>query len=270
MAKAVIKEAQQQGLAVTAGVTREVTLGRGVRAHWNSHLVCVGNADFMREQGLDPACFHAAAQQHMESGHTVIYVSRDGQLQGMIALGNRVRPNTDAVLGWLRRDGVERFCLISGDAQPVVRALAENLGFDDYRAPLLPQEKADYVQALQADGNRVLMLGDGVNDALALSQARIGVAMGAGGVEAAIEAADIVLVKSDLEDLVRIRRLSRRTLRTIEQNFWIANTTNLAGAVAGLSGWLTPVLAGILHVAHSLGILLNSRRLMDWRIPGKR
>jgi cation-transporting P-type ATPase C len=155
--------------------------------------------------------------------------------------------------------------LITGDTEPVAKTLAEQLGFDGYRSSLLPEEKARYIEALQQAGRNVVVVGDGVNDALALSKANIGVAMGAGGAEVAIEAADIALVDSDLMRLVALRRLSRQTTRVIEENHRIAVSTNMVGVFLGATGRLAPLWGGLLHVIHSLGIMLNSSRLLGWR-----
>ena len=150
----------------------------------------------------------------------------------------------------------------------MAESLALSMGFDDYRAELMPEDKAKYVERLEKRGNRVVMVGDGVNDALALSKATVGVAMGAGGAEVAIEAADIALVDSDLERLVTLRQLSHKTLRTIGQNYYLATSTNVLGIFLGAFGWLSPVMAGMLHIVHTLGILVNSSMLLKWQAPG--
>jgi len=189
-------------------------------------------------------------------------------LEGFIALTNNLRKGAGTVLKKLRHRGIRRFLLISGDTGPIVKTISQKLGFDDYKAPLLPEEKAWYIERLIADNRQVLMVGDGVNDSLALSKATIGIAMGAGGSEVAVETADIALAGDDLEGLVTLRLLSHQTLRIIEQNFWMANATNFAGILLGASGWMPPVMAGALHIAHTLGIMLNSGRLMYWEPVG--
>ncbi|MGB7910987.1 MAG: HAD-IC family P-type ATPase, partial [Desulfobaccales bacterium] len=135
------------------------------------------------------------------------------------------------MLSGLRREGVREIHLVSGDTEPVVRALAQRFNFEGSAGGLRPGDKSHYVEELVAAGRRVAVVGDGVNDALALSRAQVGVAMGAGGAEAAIAAADIALADSDLSRLLFVRRLSRQTLRVIEQNYWLAVSTDLLGAL---------------------------------------
>jgi cation-transporting P-type ATPase C len=267
LAKALAEEAKSRGVTPTQDATTEVFLGLGVRATWDSDTVLVGNRAFMESEGVDVTYFKGRAHRCMESGQTVLYVARNGRLQGMIAVANAVRHGVEDVLRDLRKEGVSRMYLISGDVRPIVEAISESLGFDGYEAPLLPQDKAEYIDSLEASGRRVVMVGDGVNDALALSKASVGIAMGAGGAEAAVEAADIALARSELGDLMILRLLSHRTLRTIDQNFWMANLTNILGILLGASGWFSPVMAGTLHVAHTLGIMLNSSRLLWWELP---
>ncbi len=157
---------------------------------------------------------------------------------------------------------------ITGDTEPVARTTARDLDFDEYRAMLLPEDKARYVEDLAAAGRRVVVVGDGVNDALAISRTEIGVAMAAGGAEVAIEAADIALVDSDIRHLVALRQMSRKTLQVIEQNHWLAVSTNVVGIVLGATGRITPIMVGLLRIIHNLGIMLNSSRLLRWEAPG--
>jgi cation-transporting P-type ATPase C len=268
LARALVDEARNRGASFAQDPVCETFLGRGVRARLGKDIVLVGNEAFVSAEGVDSGYFKRKARERMEAGRTVLYVARNGKMQGIVTLTDKVRPGAAGVLEWLRADGVKQFLLLSGDAEPIVRAIHEELGFDDYRAGLLPEDKARTIAGLVAEGRRVLMVGDGVNDTLALAEATLGVAMGAGGSEAAIESADIALAASDLEDLVVLRLLSRKALRTIEQNFWLASATNIVGILLGATGWLPPVLAGTLHVGHTLGIMLNSSRLVGWKPAG--
>lgn len=262
MARALLTAAKDAGISLERNVESEVWLGRGVCAHWGSDEVLVGNAQFMVDRNVNPTYYRAKATKFENVGHSVIYVARNERLQGMIVLGNQLRPRCDVVVAELRQGGIEWVSLVSGDAVPIVRRLAESMGFDEYRGELLPEEKAEIIDGLEASGRRVMMVGDGLNDALALSRATVGVAMGAGGSEVAIEAADIALMHNDLEALVHLRHLSRRSFQVIEQNFWIATATNVIGAGLGIFGMVSPVMAGLLHTLHSLGIMLNSSRLL--------
>jgi cation-transporting P-type ATPase C len=131
----------------------------------------------------------------------------------------------------------------------------------------MPEDKAVLVDTLRSSGASVLMVGDGINDALALARADVGVAMGAGGSEVAVEAADIALVNDDLGGLVYVHSLSQATMRVVRQNFWIATGSNLLGVALGAGGVLSPVMAGLLHIAHSLGVMANSSRLLRYEYP---
>jgi cation-transporting P-type ATPase C len=264
LAKALREAARAREIQVAREVSCEVVLGRGVRAKIGDELVVVGSDDFMKAEGVNTAYFRRAAAEHLASSRTLLYVARNGKLQGMIALANAPRPGTAAVLARLRHEGLRLIYLVSGDAEPVVRSLAGAIACDGYRSALFPDEKAGFVEEIEAGGTKVLMVGDGVNDALALAKATLGVAMGAGGSEVALETADIALADDRLEGLLFLRRLSQRTLRTVEQNFWFATATNVIGIALGMSGVLAPVTAGAFHVVHTAGIMLNSSRLLGW------
>ena len=264
IAKAVIEEAEKRGLSIPEDVSTERFLGRGVCATSGPDTIIVGNSDFLEAEGVKTSYFNTRSRKHMGSGHSVIFVARNHKLQGMIAISNAIRPGLEMLLGSLRKDTSTRFYLVSGDMKPIVRDLSNSFGFDGYRASLLPEEKAHYIDHLEGSGSKVLMVGDGVNDALALSRATVGVAMGAGGSEVAIEAADIALSRSNLNDLVFLQALSAQTSRTVEQNFWIAMITNILSIQFSALGFLSPFVSGLLHIGHSLCIILNSSRLLAW------
>ena len=267
LARAIMEEAGRYGITPVSHGTCEFVLGKGVRTRIGPDSILVGNGELMKEAGIDVGYFGRRAQKLAETGHTVIFVAKNNRIQGIIAVTNAVRPGAEHLVSWLRADGVTSLHLVTGDTEPVARAVAEDLGFDDYAAQLLPEEKARYIERLRAAGQSVVMVGDGVNDALALSRADVSVAMGAGGAEAAIEAADIALVDSDLGRLVVLRQLSHQTMRVIEQNFWLAVSTNAIGIALGAAGRINPLMAGLIHVLHTLGIMVNSGRLLKWE-PG--
>jgi cation-transporting P-type ATPase C len=264
LARAIVEEAAGRNVFPPPPSSSEFVLGKGVRAAVEQDTVLVGNEGYMKEEGVDVRYFQKRARQLMESGHTAIYVAKNGKAQGLIGVANPLRPDLAKVMDWLRRDGVRVLCLVSGDTEPVARRISQELSLDECRALLRPEEKSVYVEELQQRGLRVVMVGDGVNDALALARAEIGIAMGAGGSEVAVEAADIALADNNLKRLIRLRQLSRQTLRVVEQNHWLAVSTNGVGILLAAAGRLSPLTAGLFHVVHTLGIMLNSRRLLRW------
>ncbi len=268
MAQALVAAAAEHGITPKPHVVCEFVLGRGVRAQLNGDKIVVGNEKFMTEEGVKVGYFKGRANDLVTQGNTIVYVAKNGKAQGLVAVANTIRAGAGDVLGWLRQDGVSDLHLVTGDTETVAKGLADALAFDDCQATLLPKDKATYVEELQAQGRQVAMVGDGVNDALALAKSSIGVAMGAGGAEVAIEAADIALVDSDLERLVRLRQLSHQTIKVIEQNHWLAVSTDVGGVLLGAAGLLSPIMAGAIHIVHSLGILVNSSRLLTWEAPG--
>ena len=268
MARAVVNASSSYGIIPEPHAVCEFVLGRGVKARMDGDMILVGNTRFLEEEGVSTAYYKGKAEKNISAGHTVLFVARNKKLQGMIVVGNTIRPNARAVLDWLRKDGVSALYLGTGDTESVAKFISDTLGFDGYRSDLMPEDKSEYIERLEDDGMSVVMIGDGVNDALALSKAGVGIAMGAGGAEVAIEASDIALVDSELERIVNLRQLSHKTLGVIEENYYLAVSTNIIGVLMGALGWLTPIMAGGLHIVHTLGILMNSSRLIVWEAPG--
>jgi cation-transporting P-type ATPase C len=267
LAQALVQAARHADRLAEPVASPEIILGRGVKARVDGSWLLVGNLSFMHEEGVDTRYFQGQAARLEDKGQSIIYVAKNGKVQGIIGIAYRVRPEVATVLSGLRREGIQEMHLVSGDTEPVVRSLAERFAFEGAAGTLLPTDKSQYVERLVETGRQVAVVGDGVNDALALSRAQVGVAMGAGGAEAAIAAADIALADSDLARLLFARRLSRRTMRVIEQNYWLAVSTDIVGALLIIVGRLGPLVGGAIHVLHSLGILLNSSRLLGWQPP---
>lgn len=262
LAQAVKAEAERRGISATPHHVCQYFLGMGMRAEVDGSELLLGNRRLMDRHGVRLGHSAAKAQGWRARGLTVLTMAKDGEVLGLFAFDNRIRPESAAVVQGLRAGGARRLELVTGDEAGAARALAGRLGMDAVHAALMPEDKADLVRSLRAAGGRVLMVGDGINDALALAEADVGVAMGVGGSEAALEAADIALVGDDLTGLTYVRALSRQTLAVARQNFLIATVTNLGGATLGALGVLSPVAAGLLHIVHTAGVLANSSRLL--------
>jgi len=267
MAKAILAAAKERNLDPDAHAVCEFKAGRGVLCTVGCEkVILVGNRQFMEENDVDLRWFDKKATAHRAKGYTVVFVAKNGSAVGMMGVANPVRPEAVKVLNYLKDDRVKSIHLVTGDNKEVAQSMMEIFPFDDCRAPLLPEEKADRIMELKKTSS-VVMVGDGVNDALALAQADIGVAIGAGGAEVAMEAADIALADSNLEGLIKVRNLSHQTMKIIDQNHYFAVSTDLAGAVLGMLGILSPVMAGMIHIFHTGGILINSSRLLSWEPP---
>lgn len=262
LAQAVKAEATRRGVTARPHHVCEYFLGMGMRAEVDGTELLLGNRRLMERYGVRLGHSADKTRAWRERGLTVLTMARDGEVLGLFAFDNSIRPESRAVISRLRASGVRRMVLITGDELGAARVLSSRLGLDEVHAGLMPEHKADIVRRLRAEGCRVLMVGDGINDALALAEADVGVAMGVGSSEAALEAADIALVGDDLNGLVHVRELSRRTLAVVRQNFWIATGSNLGGAALGAVGVLSPVAAGLLHIVHTAGVLGNSSRLL--------
>lgn len=268
IASAIVNEAQKAGIKIPLSTSSEVALGRGVSVRVGDDTILAGNARLLQDHGVEIDSVKKQAADSQYRGRTVVYIAKNGILEGLITVSNEVRSGTASVLAALREDGVREIHLVTGDLTAVAEVLASELCLDGHGALLSPDEKAAYVERLKRRGLHVAMVGDGVNDAVALTAANIGIAMGAGGSEAALEAGDIALADSDLAGLPMLRRLSRDSLRIVEQNHWLAVSTNLVGMALGATGAIGPVTAGLIHVLHTLGIMMNSGRLLNWR-PSK-
>lgn len=243
----------------------ETVVGRGVRAEFAGDVLIAGNRGMMRDYAIDVSRFDRAAERLVKERCSLVYVARNNKAQGLIGLKYDLRPRMAEIVRRLRETGVKEIHVISGDEKKVVSHAAQELSATGWRGGLLPEGKSDYVAGLVRGGRTVVMVGDGVNDASALARADIGIAMGAGGAEAAVEAADIALVDNRLERIVFARLLSRQTLRIIEQNHWFAVTTDLLSAGLALAGLMPPILSGAAHILHTVLIFANSSRMYTYQ-----
>jgi len=262
LALAIRNEAAAREIDPLSHVVCDFTLGKGVRAVIGEDVIRLGNRTYLDEAGIATAGRADAVTPLLDRGLTVIFLARNQEILAALAFANEPRPDARATVAALGHSGVSKVSLVTGDARNTALDLCRELGITDCHHSILPERKGEIVAGLRDGGRKVIMVGDGINDALALAEADIGIAMSAGGADVAIEAADIALVRDDLADILYVRDLSRRTLLVARQNFWIATSTNLGGAFAGALGLLSPMAAGLLHIVHTLGVLANSSRLL--------
>lgn len=271
LAQAIKNEASRRDIHAIPHTSCEYFLGMGMAATIDKHEIIVGNHKLMNHFTIDlpknaePLNNHIVTLKHQ--GKTILFVAIDHTVVALFAFDNILRPEAKEIVHLLEHNGIKNTYLITGDEQNSAVFLCKNLGIKKFYASVMPEEKALIVKQLQREHTSVLMVGDGINDAMALAQADIGIAMGAGGSEVAVEAADITLVNNDLHGIIYVHSLSQKTLTIVQQNFWIATSSNVLGMIAGFAGLLNPVSAGILHIIHSLGVLANSSRLLHYERP---
>jgi P-type Cu+ transporter len=244
LAQAILHEARDRKLDPGEAVDFTSASGKGVTGAVDGKVVALGNATLMSELNIVTRDLDIAAETARQNGATVIFVTVDGRAAGIIAIADPVKRSAREALQALRQQGL-RIVMLTGDNPTTARAVAKILGIDEVEAGVLPERKSEVVQRLRAEGRRVAMVGDGVNDAPALAAADVGIAMG-GGTDVAIESAGVTLLTGDLMGLVRARRLSVATMRNIRQNLAFAFLYNAAGV---------PIAAGVLYPA--FGILLS-------------
>ncbi len=264
LAVAIVEGAQARKLQLAPASQFEALSGRGLSATVEGKAVLVGNQRLLGEQGVSlPANFEQQANQLAEAGRTPMFVAVAGRLAGIIAVADTIKPSAQATIEQLKARGIEPV-MITGDNQRTAAAVARELGIERFYAEVLPADKARYVRELQAEGKKVAMVGDGVNDAPALATADIGIAIGA-GTDVAIETANIVLMKSDPLDIIRAVILSQATVTKMKQNLFWASVYNLlaipvaAGLFYNSLGWqIRPEVAALLMSVSSIIVATNA------------
>jgi Cu+-exporting ATPase len=272
LGEAIVREAEGRGLALSAADAFEAVPGRGVRGEVAGRKVLLGNDRMLAEEGMAPGALAGEAERLAAEGKTPMFVVVDGRAAGIIAVADTLKAGSREAVERLHRLGLQ-VVMLTGDNRRTAEAIARRVGIDRVKAEVLPEDKAAVVKELQAEGQVVAMVGDGINDAPALAASDIGIAMGT-GTDVAMEAADITLVKGDLRGVVTSIELSRRTLRTIKQNLFWAFIYNIlgipvaAGALYPLFGvWLDhmPMIAAAAMALSSVSVVTNSLRLRRFR-----
>jgi Cu+-exporting ATPase len=266
LAAAIVAGARERGLALAGVEDFRSVPGRGVAGTVSGRVVALGNRAFLTELGLEPGELAGRAEALSGEGQTVVFVAVDGRAAGLLGVADPVKPSTPEAIRRLRDEGV-RIVMLTGDSRTTAEAVARRLGLTEVEAEVLPAQKAEVVKRLQAEGRVVAMAGDGVNDAPALAQAQVGIAMGT-GTDVAMESAGVTLVKGDLRGIARARRLSRGTMRNVRQNLFFAFLYNALGVplAAGVlypafGLLLSPVVASAAMTFSSVSVIANALRL---------
>ncbi|WP_082769887.1 copper-translocating P-type ATPase, partial [Phenylobacterium sp. CCH9-H3] len=271
LADAILRAAADRGLRLSEPTGFDSPVGRGVLGSVDGRRLALGSDKFLKEQGVDTGGLEAEAESLRADGATAIFMAADGQAAAVFAIADPIKPTTPEAVRLLKADGV-RLVMMTGDNRTTALAVARKLGIDEVEAEVLPQDKAAVVQKFRAEGRKVAMAGDGVNDAPALAAAEVGIAMGAGS-DVAIESAGVTLLKGDLKGIVKARRLSRAVMRNIRQNLFFAFIYNAAGVpvAAGVLypafGWLlSPAIAAAAMALSSVSVVTNALRLRDVKL----
>lgn len=270
LGEAIVAKAKEQWAAFDEVTNFEAIPGFGIKGHVGETLVFLGNEKWMRENGLANVEMNDKANHFAEQGKTPLYIGYNDAVQGLIVVADTVKESSARAIQTLHEMGIQ-VAMMTGDHERTAQAIAAEVGIDRVFSEVLPQDKANYVSKLQEEGYIVAMVGDGINDAPALAQAQVGIAIGT-GTDVAIESADAVLMKSDLMDVPAMLKLSRATIRNIKENLFWAFAYNVIGipfamGVLHLFGGplLNPMIAGAAMSFSSVSVVLNALRLKRWK-----
>jgi len=263
IARAIMSGAQERGLELPEATDFQAVSGHGLRATVEGARILLGNAKLMTDNGVELGALGARAEALRTEGKTAMFLASDGRVVGILAVADTLKRGSREAVHLLRQMGLE-VAMITGDNAQTAAAIAREAGIDRVLAEVLPEQKADEVKKLQAEGKVVAMVGDGINDAPALAQADIGIAIGT-GTDVAMESSDLTLVTGDLAGVVAAIELSQRTFRTIKQNLFWAFIYNIIGIPLAASGVLRPIYAAAAMSFSSVSVVTNSLRLRRFR-----
>lgn len=266
LAEAIVRGAEENGIELVKANNFQSITGKGVTGEVDGYTVAAGNVKLLESLGISAGDLSQQADKQRVEGKTVMLIAINGKAAGLIGVADPIKESTAEAIRDLHAEGI-KIVMITGDSHTTAKAVAGKLGIDEVHAEVLPEQKAELIKKLQADGHIVAMAGDGINDAPALAQAQVGIAMGT-GTDVAIESAGVTLIKGDLRGIVRARRLSRATMRNIRQNLFFAFVYNTVGVpiAAGVlypffGILLSPMIAAAAMSFSSVSVISNSLRL---------
>ena len=262
LAGAILRYGRQLGAEPLPHEDVVTEVARGSRTRVGEKTVRVGNLEYMKENGAS-----AASPLPADTGMIPNYVSVEGEIIAVLYAMDSPRENVRRAINSLRYDGVGDIELLTGDMESQARVVAEQVGADSYRAQLLPEQKAEAVLKLQVQGNGVVMVGDGINDAPALAYADVGISMGSKSTDIAMETSDVIINRDDPMMIPELRRLARATMRIVHQNFALVIAINSVGLILGAASGISVMMSALLHNSSTIFVVANSLRLMFMK-PG--
>ena len=262
LAKAVLKQAEKEGVSPLDCSDFEVYPGLGIYVTESNQTIRVGNEKMMKEY-LIPLPDKAKSFTNLEEmSNTVIYVARDKTVIGSLIISDAIRDGVADILTDSKRNGINKIIMLTGDKRSVADNIGKGIGFDEIVADLLPNQKVEHIKGLQKEGEKILMVGDGINDAPALATADVGVAMGLSGTDVAIETAGITLATNRLDRIPMMLKIGKNTMKIIKLNIFFAMIMNIIGVTFSVLGYISPIFASIVHEGSAVVVMLNTLRLL--------
>jgi heavy metal translocating P-type ATPase len=266
IARAVERRMAEHGIEVPEHRECKIVPGKGVVCSYTDTTILMGNRELLKDNGIGvPEGVDEYMQEKERAGHTAMILAHDNHVCGIISVADTVRSDAAMGIQALRGLGVKRFVMMTGDNVRTAKQVAEKVGVEEIIAEMLPEQKAEKVKELVATGRKVLMVGDGINDAPALAQANVGVAMGVAGTEATVETADVALMTDNFLNIAEAVKIGRRASRTIRENILLSMIFNVIGVSLASLGLLSPELAAVAHALPDIALFLNSARLIEFK-----
>lgn len=266
LAVAILNEIKDRGLEIPTHSENKVIVARGIETTVEESIVRVGSKKFMEENGISTEEFNDEVKVILGRGEILIYIAKDSKLIGLIGVTDPPRENIKKTINRLRGQGIDEIVLLTGDLEQQAQTIASRMSIDSYESELLPEDKAKNILALQSRGSNVIMIGDGINDAPALSYANIGVALGSTRTDVAMEAADITITKDDPLLVPEVIGLSKKTVKTIKENFAMAIGINSFALVLGATGILPAIYSSVMHNMTTILVVGNSLKLLKYKL----
>ena len=266
LAVAILNEVKERGLEIPNHTENKVIVARGIETEVGDSIIRVGSKKFMEENGISTDNSHDEVKVILGRGEILIYVAKDDKLIGLIGVTDPPRENIKRTINRLRGQGIDEIVLLTGDLEQQAQTIASRMSIDSYESELLPEDKARNILALQSRGSNVIMIGDGINDAPALSYANIGVALGSTRTDVAMEAADITITKDDPLLVPEVIGLSKKTVKTIKENFAMAIGINSFALVLGATGILPAIYSSVIHNMSTILVVGISLKLLKYKL----